>query len=132
MSSFSADLPDLKTTSIYVNGDWAAQNPESVKAVVRAVVEEFRLVSADEAYLKSVAEAQVPDAINADTIDQAVAKYVELGMFPVNGGVTEENLQYTAEFFGPDGTGTVDSVIPLEQWADLSYLEAVLGELGSQ
>jgi NitT/TauT family transport system substrate-binding protein len=130
LSSFSADLPNLKTTSIYVNGDWAAQNPESVKAVVKAVIEEFRLVSADTAYLKTVAEAQVPAAINEDTIDLAVAKYVELGMFPVNGGVTAENLQYTAEFFGPNGTKTVATVIPTDQWSDLSYLNAVLDELG--
>ncbi|MEO6351101.1 MAG: ABC transporter substrate-binding protein [Candidatus Limnocylindrales bacterium] len=132
LSSFSADLPDLKTTSIYVNGDWAALNPQSVTDVVRAVIEQFRLVSADAAYLKTVAQEQVPDAINEDTIDQATAKYVELGMFDVNGGVTEDNLNYTAEFFGPDGTATVEKVFTLEEWADLSYLNAVLDELGRQ
>ena len=42
LSSFSADLPDLKTTSIYVNGDFAAQNPQTVTDVVRAVIEQFR------------------------------------------------------------------------------------------
>jgi NitT/TauT family transport system substrate-binding protein len=132
LSSFSADLPDLKTTSIYVNGDWAAQNPQSVTDVVRAVIQQFRMVAGDAAYLKTVAEAEVASAINEDTIDQATAKYVELGMFNVNGGVTEANLQYTANFFGPEGTGTVDRVIPLEEWTDLSYLNAVLDELGRQ
>jgi ABC-type nitrate/sulfonate/bicarbonate transport system substrate-binding protein len=131
LSSFSADLPELKTTSIYVNGDFAAQNPQTVEDVVRAVVEEFRLVSEDAAYLETIAREQVPDAINEDTITAAAEKYVELGMFPTDGGVTEENLEFTAGFFGPEGTGTVDRVIPLEEWADLSYLQTVLDELGS-
>jgi NitT/TauT family transport system substrate-binding protein len=132
LSSFSADLPNLKTTSIYVNGDWAKQNPQSVTDVVRAVVQQFRHVSASAANLRAVAEAEVPDAINEDTIDEAAQKYVDLRMFDVNGGVTEEKLNYTAEFFGPNGTKTVDRVIPLAEWADLSYLNAVLNELGRQ
>lgn len=131
LSSFSEDLPDLKTTSIYVNGDFAEQNPQSVTDVVRAVVEEFRLVSGDAAYLEQIAREQVPDAINEETITAAAERYVELGMFPEDGGVTEENLQSTADFFGPDGTGTVSRDIELDEWADLSYLETVLGELGS-
>lgn len=132
LSSFSADLPDLKTTSIYVNGDWAEQNPQSVTDVVRAVIEQFRLVADDPAYLEQIAREQVPDAINDETIAQATQRYVDLEMFPVNGGLTEENLQYTAEFFGPEGTGSVDEVIPLEEWSDLSFLNTVLDELGRQ
>jgi ABC-type nitrate/sulfonate/bicarbonate transport system substrate-binding protein len=133
LSSFSADLPNLKTTSIYVNGDFAEQNPQSVEDVVRAVVEEFRLVADDAAYLEQIAREQVPDAINEETITAAAEKYVELGMFPTDGGVNEENLQFTAQFFGPEpeGTGTIDRVIPLEEWADLSFLQSVLDELGS-
>jgi hypothetical protein len=52
-------------------------------------------------------------------------------MFDVNGGLTADNLNYTAKFFGPkpDGTGTLDTVLPLDQWADLSFLNTVLSEL---
>jgi len=134
LSSFSADLPDLKTTSIYVNGDFAAQNPQSVRDVVQAVIEQFRAVGSDAEALKAAAMADpnVAQAINEDTIDAATQKYVELGMFDANGGVTEENLQYTAEFFGPDGTGSTEAVVPLKDWTDLSFLNDVLDELGSQ
>jgi len=64
--------------------------------------------------------------------DLAAAKYTELKMFDVNGGVTAENLDYTARFFGPDGTGTVKKVYALDEWTDLSFLEAALNELGTQ
>jgi ABC-type nitrate/sulfonate/bicarbonate transport system substrate-binding protein len=130
LSSFSADLPDLKTTSIYVNGDFAAQNPQAVRDLVKSLLTVYRRINSEPGYLKSIAEEFVGDAINPDTIDAAVEKYVTLGMFPNDGGVTQANLDYTATFFGPEGTGTVDKVFTLAEWADLSYLNTVLDELG--
>jgi ABC-type nitrate/sulfonate/bicarbonate transport system substrate-binding protein len=130
ISSFAADLPDLQTTSIYVNGDFAEENPGSVLALVKAVLEQHRKVGGDAAYLKSIAEEFVGDAINPDTIDEAAQKYVDLEMFPTDGGLTEENLAYTAEFFGPDGTGSTEALLELDQFADLSFLQMALDELG--
>jgi ABC-type nitrate/sulfonate/bicarbonate transport system substrate-binding protein len=130
ISSFAADLPDLQTTSIYVNGDFAEENPGSVLAVVKAVLEQHRKIEGDAAYLKSIAEEFVGDAINPDTIDEATQKYVELEMFPTDGGLTEDNLAYTAEFFGPDGTGSTEALLEVDQFADLSFLQLALDELG--
>jgi ABC-type nitrate/sulfonate/bicarbonate transport system substrate-binding protein len=131
ISSFAEDLPDLQTTSIYVNGDFAEENPGSVLALVKAVLTVHRQIESDGAdYLKSLAEEFVGDAINPDTIDEAAAKYVELGMFPTDGGLTEENLAFTAEFFGPDGTGSTESLLEVDQFADLSFLQMALDELG--
>jgi ABC-type nitrate/sulfonate/bicarbonate transport system substrate-binding protein len=130
ISSFAADLPDLQTTSVYVNGDFAAENPGSVLAVVKAVLEQHRMIDGDPAYLKSIAEEFVGDAINPDTIEEAAAKYVELGMFPTDGGLTQANLEYTAEFFGPDGTVSTETLLELDQFADLSFLSMALDELG--
>jgi NitT/TauT family transport system substrate-binding protein len=130
LASLAQDLPDLQTTSIYVNGDFAAENPGTVYAVVKAVLEQFRLIDGDAKHLEEVAREYVGDVLDPETIDEAAAKYVELKMFPVNGGLTEENLKYTAEFFGPDGTGATTSVIPVDQFADLSFLEMALDELG--
>jgi NitT/TauT family transport system substrate-binding protein len=130
LSSFAADLPDLQTTSIYVNGDFAAENPGSVVALVKELLEQHRQIEGLPVYLESVATRMVPDAINEETIGLAAEKYVELEMFATDGGLTEENLQYTAEFFGPDGTGATTTVLPLEDYADLSFLEMALDELG--
>lgn len=130
LSSFSADLPKLKTTSVYVNGDWAAQNPQSVKDVVQAVLEQNRKIADDPTYLKTIATKFVPDAINADTVDAATAKYRDLKLFDVNGGLTADGLQYTADFFGPTGTGATKTAIAADKWTDLSYLNAVLDAIG--
>jgi NitT/TauT family transport system substrate-binding protein len=131
MASLAADLPDLQTTSIYVNGDFAAANPGSVLALVKAVITEYRRVGGDAALLQADAEKFTADSIDPATIGAAAAKYVELKMFPANGGVTKENLDYTAKFFGPSGTASVKTDFTLDQWADLSFQDTVLDELGT-
>ena len=132
LSNFSADLPDLQTTSVYVNGDFAKANPGTVVALIEALLEQFR--KADPAYLKEIATKYVPDTIDPTTIDAQAARYAELKMFPVNGGITDANLTYTAKFFGPkpDGTGSVDKLLAVSDFADLSYLKIALDALGTK
>jgi NitT/TauT family transport system substrate-binding protein len=132
LASLAADLPDLQTTSIYVNAEFAAANPGTVAALIKALITEYRRVAGDAAALQADAEKYTADSIDPATIGLAAAKYTELEMFPVNGGVTPENLDYTARFFGPGGTGSVKTDFALDQWADLSFLDAVLAELGTQ
>jgi NitT/TauT family transport system substrate-binding protein len=132
LASLAADLPDLQTTSIYVNGDFAKNNPGTVQALVKAVITEYRRVGGDAALLQADAEKYTADSIDKTTIAAAAQKYVDLKMFPANGGITKDNLNYTAKFFGPSGTGSVKTDFTLDQWADLSYQDAVLAELGTK
>jgi ABC-type nitrate/sulfonate/bicarbonate transport system substrate-binding protein len=132
LASFSQDLPQLHPTSVYVNGDFAKKNPETVKAVVKALLEQNRKIAGNPAYLKQIAEKFVPKAIDASTIDSAAKKYVDLKMFNVNGGLNQADLDYTSKFFGPSGAKAVDKDMPASQWSDLSYLNQVVNELGQQ
>ncbi len=131
LASLAADLPELQTTSIYVNGAFAKENPGTVLALVKAVLTEYRRVGADAAALQADAEKYTADSIDPKTVSAAAAKYVELKMFPADGGVTKENLDYTAKFFGPSGTGATKTDIPFDQWVDLSFLESALNDLGT-
>ena len=132
LASFAEDLPSLQTTSVYVNGDFAEENPGTVYAVVKAIVEQFREIDGNPEYLAGIAVEYAPDSVDAATVDEIAQKYVDLKMFPVNGGLNDDNLTYTAEFFGPDGTGSVDRVLELDEFSDLSFLKEVLNELGVQ
>lgn len=127
IASFANDLPDLQTTSVYVNGDWAKENPGTVVALIKALLDQHKQIDGHPEYLKQIAEQFVGDAINKDSIDAATKKYVELKMFPVDGGLTEANLDYTAKFFGPNGTGATKADLTLDQYADLTYLKQALG-----
>jgi NitT/TauT family transport system substrate-binding protein len=131
LASLAEDLPDLQTTSIYVNGAFAEANPGTVLALVKAVLTEYRRAGTDAAALQADAEKYTADSIDPATVAAGAAKYVELNMFPANGGITAENLDYTAKFFGPSGTASTKADIPLDQWADLSFLEMALNDLGT-
>jgi NitT/TauT family transport system substrate-binding protein len=132
LTSFSTDLPDLHPTSIYVNGDFAKNNPDTVKAVVKALIEQNRKIAGNPGYLKEIAQKYVPKAVDASTIDSAAKKYVDLKLFDVNGGLNQTDLEYTAKFFGPSGTKAVDKDMAVTDFADLTFLNQVINELGQQ
>jgi NitT/TauT family transport system substrate-binding protein len=131
LASFSEELPQLRTTSVYVNGDFAAKNPDTVTAVVKAILQQHRKIEEDPAYLKQIGQKYAGKVLEADTVDDVVQTYVDRKMFPVDGGLTEEGLKYTAEFFGPDQSKAVDVVLPVDKFADLTFLNRALGELGN-
>ena len=134
LSNFGADLPDLQVTSIYVNTEWAAANPGSVVAVIKAVLAQYKKIDGNAAYLKEISQKFVPNSLNKDTVDAAVKKYVDLKMFPTDGGITDANLTYTAKFFGPapDGTGATTKLQAVSVFADTTFLKRVLAELGTK
>lgn len=131
ISNFGADLPDLQTTSIYVNTKWAAANPGSVVALVKAVLEQHKKVDGNAAYLKEISQKFVPNTLNKDTVDAATKKYVDLKMFPTDGGITDANLAYTAKFFGPapDGAGSTQKLMAVSAFADTTFLKLALAQL---
>jgi NitT/TauT family transport system substrate-binding protein len=128
LTSFAKDLPNLQPTSVHVNSAFLAANPGTAYAMVKAIVQEHRRISGKADLLQQDAEKYVKDAIDPKTIVAASKKYIELNMFPTNGGNTKENMQYTHDFFQKAGVFT--QAVPLDQWTDLSILEAVLKELG--
>jgi NitT/TauT family transport system substrate-binding protein len=131
LSNFGADLPDLQVTSIYVNTEWAAANPGSVVAVIKAVLAQYKKIDGNAAYLKEISQKFVPNSLNKDTVDAAVKKYVDLKMFPTDGGLTDANLAYTAKFFGPapDGTGSTAKLLGVSAFADSTFLKLALGQI---
>ena len=130
LTSFAKDLPNLQTTSVHVNTAWAKDNPGTVYAVVKAILTEYRRIAGNAAELEADAKKYVGDQIDLKSLPAAAKKYAELNMFPVNGGNTRQNLQYSHDFFKT--AGVISTTIPLETWSDLSYLELALKELGTK
>ena len=102
--------------------------------LVKAVLLEYRKVDGNAAYLQEIAEKFVPNAVIKDTVVAATKKFIDLKMFPVNGGITTENMNYTAKFFGPapDGIGAVQKLYTLTEWVDLTYLNLALASVGKK
>ncbi len=130
--SFAQDLPELHPTSVYGNTDWMADNPEATQALIRALLEQHRQINSEPGYLLGLVEEYLPEEAATETAQAITDAYVEAGLFPNDGGLTEEAVAYTAAFFGPNGTGDVETEFEPGDVADLSYLEAVLDEIGTE
>jgi ABC-type nitrate/sulfonate/bicarbonate transport system substrate-binding protein len=128
--SFAEDLPGLHPTSVYGNADWMAENPDAVKALIRALLEQHRRINSEDGYLMELFTEYLPEEAAGENAEAIVQAYVDAGLFPDDGGLDEEAVQYTIDFFGPNGTGDIEEELSPDQVADLSYLQAVLDELG--
>jgi NitT/TauT family transport system substrate-binding protein len=132
LSSFAKDLPSLQTTFYTVNTQFARDNPGTVVALVKAVLAEHRRIAGNAAGLEDDAKKGVSQYIDPKNITAAAKAYTDLNMFDVNGGLTPENVKFSHDFFGPNGTKTVGAGLTMDAWSDLSFLNMALAEIGKK
>jgi ABC-type nitrate/sulfonate/bicarbonate transport system substrate-binding protein len=126
LTNFAKDVPKLKTTAVYVNGDFAAQHPEVVKDYIKAILTVHRQIKENPDLL--IEEASKWLAIDPAVLPMIVEAYFAVNAWDVNGGLDEEAVQYSLDFF--TGAGTLEPGLTVEKVADLSFLNAVLDEIG--
>lgn len=119
-------FPAVRLDTYLVNQDWAQKNPEMVKDFLRALLTAQRRVVADPQLL--YAESAKRLKIEPATIKVIADQYLQDGIWDLNGGLTNENLQSTMDFMVANGL--TEKALPLQDVADLSYLNAVLDEIG--
>ncbi len=127
LTDFMKTLPDVHTSPIFANADFIAKNPNTTRIYLKALVEEFRKVNADVDYLRTLTKKYIP-GVSAEQLDLAPKAYVDLGLFPLNGGPSPESVIATIEFFTQGGI--VKPGLTPDETADLSHLNAVLDILG--
>lgn len=127
LTSFAETLPDLKTGSIAANTKFIKEHPEATKAFIAALIKQYRKITTDRAYFKEITLKYYPD-VDKETLDETLDAYVERELFPVDGGLTLENLQFTIDFFAD--AGVIKPGITPEEATDLSFLKDALKELG--
>jgi ABC-type nitrate/sulfonate/bicarbonate transport system substrate-binding protein len=114
---------------IAANSDWMAKNHGDVVALLKATTEINRKINADPtgAYLKSLAEKWVPNAIQAATIGDIAKSYAQAKLFPGDGGVTPDDVAYTIKFF--EDAGSLPKGLTPAVAADLTFLNLALKQL---
>ena len=130
---FAQDLPEVLINTVYVNTEFAAANPGTVVAILKALLTVNRKVADDPTYLKTITLKYIPN-IDQSTLDPVLAAYRAAKIMDVNGGLTVEKLNYNAKFYGPapDGTGAVSRVLTAAEYGDLTYLNIALAQLGKR
>jgi NitT/TauT family transport system substrate-binding protein len=129
LTTFAESLPDLRPAAIVANSEWLAENRPAAEALLTALILQNRRIASEDGYLKSLVEKYVPSA-TPETIDAVVQTFRDAGLYDVNGGMTEDNLNYTIQFFV--GAGALQPGLTVEDAADLSILNDVLDELGRE
>jgi ABC-type nitrate/sulfonate/bicarbonate transport system substrate-binding protein len=120
------EFPLLQVTGVHARSDWLAQDPEAAKDFIRAVLLAHRAAIANPSslYDKVVDQTKV-DRATAKTIVDA---YIAVGAWDPNGVLTPEKVQYSLDFL--KGINAVPAELKYDDIADLSYLDAVLQEIG--
>jgi NitT/TauT family transport system substrate-binding protein len=124
--NFAQDLPDIVITGMYVSDDFAAKHPVAVKDYLRANLQVNRDIAQDHSILLNEAASQLD--IGAAQLKPVVEEYMQLKAWDVNGGLTVEKVKANVDFV-KTLEGTDPNITP-ENAADLSYLNAVLDEIG--
>ncbi|MEX0788758.1 MAG: ABC transporter substrate-binding protein [Anaerolineales bacterium] len=123
---FAVRLPDLITTAVYVNLDYAQAHPETIRALVEALLMSHRSIEANPDLLTSQATRRL--GIDASEIPSILATHRRIATWDVNGGLTWEAIGYSLDFYVQ--TGSFEPGLESADVAELSFLEAGLSELG--
>jgi ABC-type nitrate/sulfonate/bicarbonate transport system substrate-binding protein len=120
------EYPNLLTGVLNVRQSWVKQNPEIVKDFLRALLNAHRRINANPQLLYDEAVKRL-NMTPADA-KEACAADLQYAMWDVNGGVTKQNIEATLTFLAQ--INQVASTLKADDVADLSYLNAVLDEIG--
>jgi ABC-type nitrate/sulfonate/bicarbonate transport system substrate-binding protein len=122
---FAKEFPMVDITGYYVNPSWASKNPIVVKDFLRALIQARRQIQDKQVLRQVVTKYFGADDTSAQTVAES---YLARNIWDVNGGLTIENVQYMMDFFV--GAGALAPGLRPEDIADLSYLNAVVEEIG--
>jgi ABC-type nitrate/sulfonate/bicarbonate transport system substrate-binding protein len=123
---FAEEYPLVELNAFYGHEDYIAQHPEIIEDFVQAVVQANRIVQ-DPQVLRQYIELYMPD--DAAALDD-VDTYLAHKAWDVNGGLSPESIKFTLSFL--TDAGVVPPGLQPEQLLDLSFLNAVLEEIGKQ
>jgi NitT/TauT family transport system substrate-binding protein len=126
IGSPSSLFPGVRVDGLQVRGQWADAHPEAVKALVSAQIRAHRLV-------RSSPQVLYDEAVRHLSLDAATARaisdsHLERDIWDANGGLTLDNIRSTIDFLMK--ADALPTRVTPEQVSDLSYLNAVLAEVG--
>ncbi len=113
---------------VFVRQEFGQQHPALVRDYVRAVLLTHRRIIADPEVLYTETATRLDlDPAQARAVGAA---YLAASFWDPNGGLTPEGAQATLEFFQANGGLPAD--LTVDDLVDLSYLDAVLADIGRQ
>jgi ABC-type nitrate/sulfonate/bicarbonate transport system substrate-binding protein len=123
---FATEFPEVLIETYCMRSEWAHENRENAEDFIRALLVAHRSVIADPELLRDgIVKYVSVDAAQAQALAEA---YLQKEMWHPNGQLSAENIQATLDFL--KAADMLPADLNAEDAADLSYLNAVLDEIG--
>ena len=129
LADIAESLPDLTTSTYVVARPWLEENSELLSAFLAHLLETTREATDDPELLREAALEHL-EAVNEDALDPLIETYAEIGLWFEDGGLTEEKVEYSIDFFVE--TGGLEAGMTVEEAADLEPLQQALEYLGTE
>jgi len=123
---YGKEYPDFLGSGFATRGAWAEQHPEMARDFAHALLLSQReLVSNPKRLQAEIMKLYELDATQAEELAKT---YLAADIWDVNGALTPGYIQYTLDVMAR--AGALPSGLKVHDVADLSYLNAVLDEIG--
>ena len=126
LTAAAQEYPGIRVDGVQVRRAWAERHPEAVKALVAAQLRTHRLIRANPQVLYDEAVARL--SLDAATAKAIADSHLQQDIWKIDGGLTPGNIQSTIDFLVE--AGAMPRRLQVQDVADLSYLDAVLREMG--
>ncbi|HZQ11161.1 MAG TPA: ABC transporter substrate-binding protein [Anaerolineae bacterium] len=124
--NYSETFPKLKTTGVQVNGAFAAQHPDMVRDYLTALLTIHRRINENPQLLRDAFVKYL--SMKPEDAKEITDAYLARRVWDVNGGLKADDVKYSIDFFTQ--SGSLEPGLTVEQVSDLSYLNAILEQIG--
>ena len=119
LADIKSTLPNLTTATYTVARPWLEENSELLSAFLAHLLQTNRSANADLTSLRQPALDHL-EGYDEAALDAVIKAYSGLGIFFEDGGLTEDKVKYSIDFFVK--TGGLKPGLTVEQAADLAPL----------
>jgi ABC-type nitrate/sulfonate/bicarbonate transport system substrate-binding protein len=124
LSDFSIRWPNIRTTGVHVNTDFASQHGDLLREYLAAVLAAHREVLANPTLLVKAADERMGRSEDWPSTARA---YVESAAWSPRGGMTRDTVASTLTFF--QTYSHLDANLTATDVADLTFLDKVLADM---
>jgi ABC-type nitrate/sulfonate/bicarbonate transport system substrate-binding protein len=127
LAKFAEDLPLVVDAVYYAKPEFLEEHADFVKAWIETELEVRRRFATDREFLAEQTSKYV--AIDKAVIPATADAYIDSGVWPEDGGLALEDLQYTMDLQIEMGMLDAEPALDLEAIVDRSILDEVLKEM---
>lgn len=126
--NFGDEFPGLFFNVVNVSKAWGEQNPELVQAFIRALLVSIRSINGDPKILPAQLEGRL--SYTVEDAEKTSSLFLNPTTWDNTGSMTTETVQFNIDFLV--AAEAIPPGLTVEDLVDLSYLNAVLDDIGRQ